>query len=1544
MPSDRSGPPEPLARLADVLAEAASGVRPTPLELAELLWLARHMEAPETEPAAQAAAEDGHPCEPGEETPPPPPTEPEPEPRDGRPSPPPETPRAPLHLPSPPGTPGPTDRPHTSLLAPAPPMLRHPLALQRSLRPLKRRIAAPAGHELDERATADRIARLGAAPEWWLPVMRPARERWLRLNLVYDAGPTMPVWRPLIRELHTALAQSGVFRTVTPYRAEPDGTVRGDGAHTPADGRTVTLLISDCMGPQWRRGPAGTLWYGTLRRWAHRMPLAVVQPLPEHLWRTTALPTTPGRLTAPHPAAPSAALTFSPYEPREPQESSESYAAVPLPVLEPGPRWLANWAALLAAPGGTEFPAAVALLDRPSATAASEDRTDVGRLSAEELVLRFRATASPEAFRLAGHLAVGRPDLPVMRLVQAALEPDPHPQHLAEVILSGMLTSAPGPSGSYAFRPGVRDLLLRGLPRSARSRTTELLDRVGGLIDTRAGRAPGEFHASTPASSGTRTGVDGEAFATVAPESVRRLAGPSANGRPALSDRYRLVERLGPTGSLWLADDVERGRRVVVRQHSAPGDREGLRAFLRAAEALTALDHPNVVAVHDHGVEDGAPYVVMEHLDGIPLNSLASPGGYRLPAPLLVSLGRQLARGLGAVHEAGVTHGGLGMSRVLLLPDGTAKLILFDLGKTPGKEGKRDDLRALGQVLFQLSSGVTAQAGTPVTADRLTSLPASLRPAYATAVARLLSHPTEQEEGALILLARSLQRMAEEAYEPLQYTLLGPPSVSRGPGRPLAVGSPEEQAMLCMLLLRHGRTVPRAELTEGIWGRQVPARAAGLLGTYASRLRNALGPGVLAVRPDGHALHTSADFVDAVRFRKLADAAGAGRAAGNAESARAQADEALGLWHGTALDGVPGPAASAARTRLLQLRLSLSATRAELDLELGRFESAADGLTHLVREYPDRDDFRRLLARALEAGPDTSRPTPPQPLRPVVLFEADGLTGRPEARITLEYAVHQILDRAALAPREVQVRDNGYLVLAEPGAYALPVLVAAMRGLSEALAGLDDPPRFRVTFWQTPGDAESPVVPPEVHALGANTAADILVVVSPAWYEEFAGSSAALDPPRFQPLHGNAPDTPPVAWYCPLSGSVSEAEDRDLVRGPFITHDLHELGIPAPGRKAVVHTRPDGPLTLLNPAQPHGTRPPRRTTYYEVDLTTHQAFHTVSLPSHGKGAFAATVELSWHVVDPVTFVRSESTDVAGRLLDHLLDSAGRITRRHPLRRASTAQRTVNAGLRSWPVPGLAISYSVQLAPEGTPPPAPQRAAPAQRRPAPADLLGEADAVLLGFDGPVTRLFSANTAREAALDLLSVVVEYRDPEDALTGRPLPTAGRDAFLHPLEVLRAFAHDRLGPLLRERLDELELRAVPDAPTTHNSIALVRTLHHSGRRVCVVTDVGEPAVHRYLEPYRLPLAGVHGRGADLGLLMPHPDCLERALRSPAAPAPTGVMIGSTVAELTAAQQLGLRFIGLARNHTVEQSLRAAGCEVTVSSLAPLLDAARSL
>ncbi|MEV0977970.1 SAV_2336 N-terminal domain-related protein [Streptomyces sp. NPDC049915] len=1422
--------PAALGHLADVLAEAAGGPRPTALELAELLWLARQMEdGGEEEPLTEEpSAADPRPLPAPDDRPRPAPaprTEPAPTP-----------PRAPLHLPVAGPAPGTPAAPHASLLAPAPPMLPRPLALQRALRPLGRRVDAPTGRELDERATAERIARLGADPQWWLPVLRPSRERWLRLHLVHDAGPTMPVWRPLVRELHTTLAQSGLFRTVTLYRADPDGTVRVPA--TPADGRTVLLLVSDCMGPQWREGPAGSRWYATLRRWAGRMPVAVVQPLPEHLWRDTALPAVPGRLSAPHPAAPAAALTFTPYEPPDPYEAD---ASLVLPVLEPGPRWLANWAALLAGPGRTGVPAAGAALRRPLPADAG-DRTDVSRLSAEELVLRFRETASPEAFRLAGHLAVGRPDLPVMRLVQRAVEAEPRPQHLAEVILSGMLTALPGPAGSYAFRPGVRELLLRGLPRSAHGRTAELLEQVGALIDTAAGRAPGEFRASTPAASGRPTGVDAEPFAHVSRDSVRRLAEGGGEGE-LFAGRYRLLRRLGVAGASRLAEDTQDGdARVVVRRHSPlmwPGS-----TFADVARRLAAVHHPGIAAIRDHGTAGGFTYLVREYVDGRPLPELLEHRQHGLTAEELVEVVPPLVEAVNALHAHGRPHGRLDPAYVLITPGGPVLTCLDGLGVGTGS--RAEDLRALGGIV---SASYRAE-----------QLPPPLAAELAEAVTDLVSDRADAQERG----AERLRRLVLPQ-ERLHYALLGPVRVARA-GREVPAGGPSASAVLSMLLLGGG-SVTRGELAAGLGGRVDADRR-------VRELRAALRPEA-EISVDGDSVRLrpfpAEEELDVLLARRLAAEAEASRAAGDTARCDHLAAGALALWRGAVLDGVPGPAAAAAR--------------AELDSLHGRLTALLD----------------------------------PAPPRPAVSFLTDDLTGSPEARITLEAAVHEVLSRS-LAPQryEVSVRDNGYLVHTAPGTYLLPVLVSVVRTFPGVLSGR---PHLRVTF--------APDLPPGELPAGRG------VVVPPALYAEFAASSAAARSPRFRPLLGARPDAPPLAWYCALSPPAEE-ERRDLVRGPFIAGDVRELGIPAPGRTAIVHLDADGPLTLLDPA---GTRVGRATTYYEVDLTPRQTRHEMALPSSGKGVFTATVELSWRVEDPVAFVHAQVADVTARLLAHVRREAGRITARHTLRRATGAERAVKNELRGGPVPGLAVSCSVRLAPEGTSAPAPLPPGAVS----PPEVLARAETVLVGFDGPVARLFSAAAARAAALDLLAVVGEHRDPEDALTGRPLAVeAVREASVHPLDVLRTFARDRLGPLLRGRLDELELAAVPDAPTTHHCAALIRALHGSGRRVRVVTDVSERAVHRYLEPYRLPLDGVHGRGDDLTRLMPDPDCLLRALDGAAAV--DAVLIGSSPAELAAARRLGLPFVGLARTATLQRQLREAGCEITVRSLDPLLEAARAL
>ncbi|ONK12591.1 sigma factor-like helix-turn-helix DNA-binding protein [Streptomyces sp. MP131-18] len=162
----------------------------------------------------------------------------------------------------------------------------------------------------------------------------------------------------------------------------------------------------------------------------------------------------------------------------------------------------------------------------------------------------------------------------------------------------------------------------------------------------------------------------------------------------------------------------------------------------------------------------------------------------------------------------------------------------------------------------------------------------------------------------------------------LWFTLLGPVGIRCG-GVRLPAGSPQQRALLTALLLRHGESLAAGELIDAMWGELVPPHAPAALRTYAARLRRSLWdagrPDVLFAESGGYALRLSpGDEVDADLAGRLTREAEDEARAGRSARAHELAASALALWEGeVALEGVPGPAASAARDRFAAWRLSL---------------------------------------------------------------------------------------------------------------------------------------------------------------------------------------------------------------------------------------------------------------------------------------------------------------------------------------------------------------------------------------------------------------------------------------------------------------------------------------------------------------------------------------------------------------------------------------------------------------------------------------------
>jgi hypothetical protein len=137
----------------------------------------------------------------------------------------------------------------------------------------------------------------------------------------------------------------------------------------------------------------------------------------------------------------------------------------------------------------------------------------------------------------------------------------------------------------------------------------------------------------------------------------------------------------GGMGEVYRARDTRLGRDVAVKvipeELAAHEDR--LRRFEQEARATAALNHPNILALFDVGVEGEVHYVVEELLEGETLRERLRRE--RLPVREAVEWGAQMARGLAAAHERGIVHRDLKPENVFLTRDGRVKLLDFGLAK-----------------------------------------------------------------------------------------------------------------------------------------------------------------------------------------------------------------------------------------------------------------------------------------------------------------------------------------------------------------------------------------------------------------------------------------------------------------------------------------------------------------------------------------------------------------------------------------------------------------------------------------------------------------------------------------------------------------------------------------------------------------------------------------------------------------------------------------------------------------------------------------------
>jgi eukaryotic-like serine/threonine-protein kinase len=162
---------------------------------------------------------------------------------------------------------------------------------------------------------------------------------------------------------------------------------------------------------------------------------------------------------------------------------------------------------------------------------------------------------------------------------------------------------------------------------------------------------------------------------------------------------FEVLERIGSggMGEVYEARDSRLQRRVAIKRLPAhlSADPERVRRFRQEALAASALNHPNIVTVHEIVEHEGGDLLVTELVDGITLRERARDGP--LPLATVLDIGLQIANGLAAAHAIGIVHRDVKPPNVMIRRDGLVKVLDFGIAKSAE--------RAVGEEKAGLRSG-----------------------------------------------------------------------------------------------------------------------------------------------------------------------------------------------------------------------------------------------------------------------------------------------------------------------------------------------------------------------------------------------------------------------------------------------------------------------------------------------------------------------------------------------------------------------------------------------------------------------------------------------------------------------------------------------------------------------------------------------------------------------------------------------------------------------------------------------------------------------
>ena len=268
-------------------------------------------------------------------------------------------------------------------------------------------------------------------------------------------------------------------------------------------------------------------------------------------------------------------------------------------------------------------------------------------------------------------------------------------------------------------------------------------------------------------------------------------------------NHYEIIKQIGAggMGEVYLAEDTKLDRKVAIKvlNQRFAAHESNLARFIREAKAASALNHPNILVIHEIGETDGVQFIASEFIEGKTLRELIESSTLKTPEVLDISI--QVANALSVAHQAHIVHRDIKPENIIVRPDGYVKILDFGLAKLvehqnsfinlEGETAKpsetaqgvimgtvnymspeqakgerideRTDIFSLGAVIYEMIAGRT-----PFAADSMSETLANLINQNPPSLSRFSSNVPDELQN---IVSKTLQKDKTERYQTMKILL-----------------------------------------------------------------------------------------------------------------------------------------------------------------------------------------------------------------------------------------------------------------------------------------------------------------------------------------------------------------------------------------------------------------------------------------------------------------------------------------------------------------------------------------------------------------------------------------------------------------------------------------------------------------------------------------------------------------------------------------------------------------------------------------------------